>query len=118
VIALIEIAIISFVFWLCIRFRFARHRPALAGLGALQRTRAWFKFLALTSECRMDGKRQGVLIFLQASNTLSDGCPFEHTGHRNHVISLHEVQTHGHRTSKGRIGRREAEFFSRRFADQ
>jgi hypothetical protein len=36
VIALIEIAIISFVFWFRIRFHLAQHRSALAGLSALQ----------------------------------------------------------------------------------
>jgi hypothetical protein len=89
VIALIKVPIIPFVIRLGLRFSLGRLLPPFAGFAPFGLSRSRFRLFPLAREGGTHGKRECIVIFLQAPDALANNGPFQNTGHGNHFVGLH-----------------------------
>jgi len=104
VVALIKISVIAFVFGFDICFGFCCSRPSLARLARFRLACTDLRLFAFAGKSGMHRKRHRIVVLLQAPNALANHRTFEDTGHGNHVVGLHQIQTDRDRTAENRIG--------------
>jgi hypothetical protein len=110
-IALILILIVEILFLLSLHDL----RMGLSGLDPLRMTRRRFR---LPDKGRPHRKSQRILILFETPYTFADNHPFKHTGHGDQPFDVGQFQTDSQRTDDDGIILGQAEFFSRRLADQ